>query len=216
MALLLLAARGFAADTNTVLDSWFAAQKTLKTWSADFVQTRSLKTLTKPLTGEGHVSFQVPNQFHWQLEKPAPTIAVRGGDDMYIIYPRLKRAEHYPLGANAPRDLRDVMALLDVGFPRSRADFESQFQVRSITETNGAWLLALQPRSSTARQMMPQLKIAFATNNFSLTSTEMSFADGSRMRNDFTNAVFNGPLDAGLFEWKPPADYKVTEPFSNK
>src|SRR3974390_1538227 len=39
----------FAPDPNPVLDSWFAAQANLHTWSADFVQTRRLQTLTQPL-----------------------------------------------------------------------------------------------------------------------------------------------------------------------
>ena len=32
-----------AADTEGVLAAWFAAQKNLQSWSADFVQTRTLK-----------------------------------------------------------------------------------------------------------------------------------------------------------------------------
>src|SRR5438309_3797742 len=39
-----------AADTNSVLDHWFAAQANVHAWSADFVQTRTFKTLTRPLT----------------------------------------------------------------------------------------------------------------------------------------------------------------------
>jgi hypothetical protein len=37
--------------------------------------------------------------------------------------------------------------------------------------------------------------------------------DGSRMRNDFTNAILNPALDKNFSEWQPPPDYKVTEPF---
>jgi len=33
------------------------------------------------------------------------------------------------------------------------------------------------------------------------------------MRNDFTNAVLNPALDENFFEWVPPADFKVVEPF---
>ena len=68
-----------AADTNAVLDGWFAAQKNLRSWSADFVQTRMFKTLTQPLTATGHVDFAMPDEFRWELGKPARTIAVGGG-----------------------------------------------------------------------------------------------------------------------------------------
>jgi outer membrane lipoprotein-sorting protein len=133
---------------------------------------------------------------------------------MFVIYPHLKRAEHYPLGASAPREWRDAMSLLDAGFPRTRRQFDAQFQIQSLTETNGTWLVSLQPRSAAARQIMPELRVSLTTNDFSLATTELVFVDGSRMRNDFTNAVANAVLDENLFQWKPPADFKVTEPFA--
>jgi outer membrane lipoprotein-sorting protein len=203
-----------AADTNTVLDAWFAAQKNLHTWSADFVQTRALKTLTQPLVAKGHITFAVPNDFRWELGQPAQTIALRHGDEMFVIYPRLKRAERYPLGAGTPTEWRDTMSLLQAGFPRDRKEFDAQFQILSLMETNGTWEMSLQPKSTFARRMMPELRLGLATNDFSLASTELVFVDGSRMRNDFTNGVWNPVLDEKIFEWTPPANYKVTDPFA--
>jgi len=203
-----------ATDTNAVLDAWFAAQANVHSLSADFVQTRTLKTLVQPLVATGHLWFSAPNQFRWELGQPAQTIALRHADEMFVIYPRLKRAEHYSLGASAPREWRDAMSLLDAGFPRTRKEFEAQFQIQSLTATNGRWLLALQPRSAAARQIMPELRVSLTTNDFSLAGTELVFVDGSRMRNEFTNAVANGAAGENLFQWKPPADFKVTEPFA--
>jgi len=209
------ALRNVRADgTNSVLDTWFAAQANVHTWSADFVQTRTLKTLTQPLVAKGHIVFAAPNDFRWELGQPAKTIALRHGDEMFVIYPRLKRAENYPMGAGTPTEWRDTMSLLQAGFPRDRKEFEAQFQILSLAQTNGVWRLALQPKSVFARRMMPELRIGLATNGFSLASTELVFVDGSTMRNDFTNAVLNPPLDEKVFEWSPPADYKVTNPFA--
>jgi outer membrane lipoprotein-sorting protein len=61
---------------------------------------------------------------------------------------------------------------------------------------------------------MPELKVSLTTNDFSLAGTELVFMDGSRMRNVFTNIMINIPLDKNLFQWTPPADFKVTEPFA--
>lgn len=201
-----------AADTNAVLGAWFTAQKNLHTWSADFTQTRALKTLTQPLVTPGHIFFAVPDDFRWELGQPARTLALRHGDEMFVVYPLLKRAERYPVGAGTPAQWRDTMSLLQSGFPRDRQEFDAQFQILSLTETNGAWQLALQPKSAFARRMMPELRLGLATNDFSLISNELIFVDGSRMRNDYTNAIMNPALDKKLFVWKPPADFKVTEP----
>jgi outer membrane lipoprotein-sorting protein len=203
-----------ATETNALLEAWFAAQTNVHTISADFIQTRSLKTLVQPLVATGHLWFSFPDQFRWELGQPAQTIALRQADEMFVIYPRLKRAEHYPLGAAAPRDWRDAMSILDAGFPRTRKEFDAAFQIRSLAETNRAWLLTLQPRSSAARQIMPELEVSLTTNDFSLVGTELVFMDGSRMRNDFTNIMINIPLDKNLFRWTPPGDFKVTEPFA--
>jgi len=201
-----------AADTNAVLSGWFASQTNLHTWSADFTQTRALKTLTQPLVATGHISFAVPNQFRWELGRPAKTIALRQADEMFVIYPLLKRAERYPMGAQAPGEWRDMLELLDAGFPRDRIAFDARFRILSLRETNGSWLLGLQPVSAFARKMMKEIRVGLATNDFSLTSNEMIFVDGSSMRNDYTNAVLNPPLDAGLFSWKPEPGFKITEP----
>jgi outer membrane lipoprotein-sorting protein len=203
-----------ADGTNPVLDSWFAAQKNIRTWSADFIQTRALKTLTRPLVAKGHISFAAPNDFRWELGQPAQTIALRHDDEMFVIYPRLKRAERYPLGAGTPAEWRDTMSLLQAGFPDDRKEFDSQFEILSLTQTNGAWQLSLRPKSVFARRMMPELQIGLATNDFSLVSTELIFVDGSKMRDDFTNAALNPALDENLFKWTPPDDFKVTSPFA--
>jgi outer membrane lipoprotein-sorting protein len=211
---LLLGVSSLEASINDVLDQWFAAQKSLTSWSADFIQTRTLPTLTQPLITYGHVDFALPGDFRWELGRPARTIALGHDSEMFVIYPLLKRAERYPLGPGAPKQWRDMLSSLQAGFPRNRQEFTTQFKVLSLTATNANWLLSLAPASAFAREMIPELRLGFTTNNFQLTSTEMTLLDGSRMRTDFTNAIINPPLDGDMFIWHPPADFKVTEPLN--
>lgn len=82
---------------DALLSRWFAAQAEIKTWSAELVQTRTLKALKDPLQTPGRVWFTLPNRFRWELGTPAQTIALREADAMVIVYPRLKRAERYAL-----------------------------------------------------------------------------------------------------------------------
>ena len=203
-----------ATDTNAVLDAWFAAQRNVQTWSADFTQIRHFKTLTQPLLTAGRLWFAAPADFRWELGVPAQTIALRRNGDMFLIYPRLKRAEHYALDASAPKEWRDSMALLNAGFPRNRVEFAAQFKVLSLVATNREWQLRLEPTSKFARQWMPELGLGLATNDYALTRTELVFMDGSSMRSEFTNAVMNPHPDTNLFRWEPPADFKVTTPLA--
>jgi len=213
--LILLCALGcpvFGAQPNSLLHSWLAAQTNIQTWSADVIQTRTLKALAQPLTATGHVWFAAPNRFRWELGNPPQTIAVRSTNEMLVIYPKLKRAEGYPLTGKATGPWRDALALLEAGFPRSEAELQSRFKLVSAVQTNDFVELALQPKSPSARRMMPQIKIAFSTNDFSLRATELQFADGSTMRNEFRNAKLNPALDDTLFGPALGAEYKLVEP----
>jgi outer membrane lipoprotein-sorting protein len=201
-----------AADANALVSNWLSAQTNLLTWSADVTQTRSLKTLAQPLVAQGRVWFAAPNQFRWEITTPSQTIAVRQPDELLVIYPKLKRAERYPLSGNQAGPWKDALALLEAGFPRSRAELDARFKIVSQTFSNDLCELALQPSSASARRLMPQIKIAFGTNDFVLRATELRFADGSTMRNDFNNAKLNPKLEEGLFAPKLDTDMKVVEP----
>jgi outer membrane lipoprotein-sorting protein len=205
-----------AADDRAALDAWLRAQTNYQTWTAEFTQTRALKTLAQPLTAQGKVFFSAPNLFRWELGEPAQTIAVRQADQMLVIYPRLKRAERYPLAGVSAGPMKDAMALIEAGFPRSAADMEAHFKILSIGTTNGVCSVALQPKAASARRMMPQIQIAFGISDNSLRSTELTFADGSTMRNDFKNPQFNPKLEETVFKPELGPEIKVTEPAGKK
>lgn len=196
--------------------SWLNAQTNIQTWSADFVQTRTLKSLTQPLTANGHVWFAAPDRFRWELGRPPETVAVRGATNLLILYPRLKRVEIIPLEGQQTGRWRDVLSMLDAGFPRNETELLDRYQVLSQTVTNRVCQLRLQPRSAAARQMMPEIEIDFDTKDLMLSGTELQFADGSTMRNDFHDIVLNPKLNADLFSPPIPSDYTVVHPLANR
>jgi outer membrane lipoprotein carrier protein len=212
--LLLLAAApaSHAADSDARFDGWVAAQTNIHTWCADCTQTRSLKMLSQPLVATGKVWVAMPDRFRWELGQPAQTIALRLPDQLLLIYPRLKRAEKYPLNDQQPGPWKEALSLLEASFPRSRAELESRFKVLSVIETNSLAQITMQPKSAAARKFMTGIQLSLHTNDFSLAATEMTFSDGSSMRNDFTNAVLNQPINPKLFEVKLPPDMTLVEP----
>lgn len=192
--------------------SWLAAQTNVHTWSADFIQTRTLQSLTIPLTATGQVWFAAPDRFRWELGQPAETIAVGTGTDLLLIYPQLKRVERMPLTGKQTGPWRDALAMLQAGFPQSEAALNERYLVLSQSSTNQRCHLLLQPRSAAARRMMPHIQIDFGAQDGSLLGTELEFADGSKLRNDFRHTVLNPKLDESIFTPPIPPDYKVVEP----
>jgi outer membrane lipoprotein-sorting protein len=199
-------------DLNPLFDRWFAAQTNIQCWSADFTQTRTIKTLAQPLVSSGKVWVAMPGRFRWELGQPPQTIALRQPDQMMIFYPRLKRAEKYALGDVPPGPLKDALSLLDVSFPRDREGMEARFKLLSAMETNSILQMTLQPKSAAARKFIGEIVVGFRTNDFAIAVTEMRFADGSSMRNDFTHVVLNQPIPPGTFEEKLSPDISIVEP----
>jgi outer membrane lipoprotein-sorting protein len=204
-----------AAELAPEVASWLATQTNIQTWSADFIQTRRLKSLTQPLRATGHVWFAAPNRFRWELGHPPQTIAVRGANELLIFYPHLKRVERFSLTGEMTGPWRDALALLEAGFPRSRADLEARYQIVSQNVTNGMGQLVVQPKSAGARRMIPRIEIDFDTKVHSLRGTEIRFADGSSLRNDFERAQLNLTIDNQLFAPSIPPDYTIVEPLKN-
>lgn len=201
-----------AAEPDPALAAWLAAQTKIHSWSAEVTQTRTFKTLAQPLVSHGRMWFSAPNLFRWELGSPAQTIALRQNEQMLVLYPRLKRAERYPLDANATGPWRDLLTLVEAGFPRSQADLEARFKVLSVAQKDSTGEVRLQPKSGVARRMMPELKITLALKDAQPRAVEMTFADGSTMRNEFSKVVFNPELEPSLFKEFIPEGYKVSEP----
>ncbi|MGD0744597.1 MAG: outer membrane lipoprotein carrier protein LolA [Verrucomicrobiota bacterium] len=200
-----------ASGNDAPFNKWFEVQTNLQSWSGDFTQTRTLKVLNQPLVSAGKV-WVTPGEFRWELGQPAQTIVLRQPDQLLIIYPRLKQAEKYPLGAVPSGPIKDALALLDASLPRDRATMEKNFRLLSAMATNSILQMTLQPRSDSARKFIGEIQIGFRTNDFTIAVTQMKFADGSSLRNDFTNVVINQPIDPAQFEAKLPPDYTVVEP----
>jgi len=200
-----------AADYDAQFNKWFEVQTNLQSWSGDFTQTRILTVLNQPLLSPGKVWVQ-RGEFRWELGNPVQTVVLRTPDQLLILYPRLKRAEKYPLGAVPSGPMKDALALLDASLPRDRASMEEHFRLVSAALTNSTLQMTLQPRSEAARKFIGQVVIGFHTNDFIIANTEMKFADGSRLQNAFTNIVVNQPFSPDLFKPKLPPDYTVVEP----
>jgi outer membrane lipoprotein-sorting protein len=201
------------APNDRLVDDWIQAQSSVRAWEADFTQTRQLKALTEPLVATGKLWFSAPDRFRWEIIKPAPTLAVREQDELLVIFPKLKRAEKYSLAKIREGPWKDLMGLLDTGFPRSRAEFERQFHVRDVVPISGGNRLVIEPVSPLVKKYMPELDIDIR-EDLTLLATSMIFVDGSVLKNEFSNPRKNPAIDEALFQPALGPEYKITEPLS--
>lgn len=203
--------RAFAGPTDeAVIERWMASATNLVTWQATVIQTRHLQALTQPLVSTGRVWFAAPNSFRWELGVPPQSLALRSGDELVVLSPRLRRAERHSLGASGPGPMNDLMALLDAGFPRDLAGFRRRFDIAGVVTNTSGLVLRMRPQDASARRMLPALALELDPAGNQLTATEMTFADGSRLRNDFSAVITNAPLADALFRTNLDAGWKVS------
>lgn len=216
-AFLLLLPRTFEAkagpdSSREFVYAWLGEQAKVRTWSADVVQVRNLKSLARPLKSRGRVWFRLPNRFRWQLGDPPRTIAVRKDDELLVIYPRLKQVERFAAGADVDPAWRQALALLEVGFPRDADTFFAQYEIVSTRRLKKSWEFELRPASEMARRLLERVKLKIATSDYSLLATELVFPDGSTMTNQFLHRRLNPDLDESLFDFELEEGYTVVDP----
>jgi outer membrane lipoprotein carrier protein len=184
----------------TPVRQWIAHQKELRSVSAEFTQTRSLRSLRSPIATPGKLWFQAPDAFRWEIGSPAKTILVRKGAQMHLINPSRKRVERFAINANSDNQGLQGVALMKFPIARDFNDFQRQFEILSVDVSGPRCDLALLPRDAQARKMLSALKLAFDTGSGVMLSLEMVTRDGSSLRSDFTKVQANPSLDRTLFD----------------
>lgn len=184
---------------------WIARQSSLQTLSADFVQTRALKTLKDPLKSSGKLWFRAPDAFRWELEgkpgEPQKAILLRKKDEVLLISPKQKKATRY--SAKEIEQEAGARGLPLVKFPmaKSLGDFLNQFDVQDLQMTGQRCDLDVLPKDINARKYLKSLRISFDTVTGYLLAFEMATKEGSTLRNEFSNVRVNGPVDKTVFDF---------------
>ena len=111
--------------------------------------------------------------------------------------------------------LRQVIDLLEVGFPSSAEAFHARYELIAAEQRADIWDFLLLPRSEAARRLLDGIRLEVAGSGWQLIATEFEFPDGSRMRNSFSGLRVNEPVDESLFELTPGQDWLVSEPLAN-
>jgi outer membrane lipoprotein-sorting protein len=182
------------------IKQWIERQNDFRSVSADFVQTRSLRTLKSPLESPGHLWFVAPNTFRWELGKPAKTIVVRKGETMLIVTPAKRRAERQNANDAGGKSGMQSLAMLSFPLAESFADFQRKFEVLSVDVEGNRCRCEILPRDAGARRMMRAMTLEFDTRSAHVISLGFVARDGSSLENRFSNIRVNPQIDRDLFE----------------
>ena len=192
-------------ETQTLMKNLQEHRAKYPSLTADFTEEKTTHLLTKPLTSEGTISFQVPNKFRREVKGSSPSLTVSDGAKLWIYYPAFKEAELYTLGQRQFFD--DSIAALTAGLNFQHVE---QFYTYTAGREAGGYRLALTPRSGGLRRMVKELAV-FVDSDFKIQRTEATLPKGDRVVTTYKNQRPT-PLPATTFDFTPPADAHLSQP----
>ena len=210
---LALAARSASAADSpdlTPLKHWLAHQGEVRSVQADFIQTRSFHALRDPLASPGHLWFEVPQSFRWELGDPAKTVVLRRGDAVYLIQPPKRRAEHLATADLGKAGASSPLPMMNFPLAKSFDDFNRQFEVTALSVVGSRCHVELRSRDPQEAKYLASLALDFDTENGFLLDFEARTRDGSSLRNEFTNVRLNAKIDPHVFDFDL-AGYEVAD-----
>jgi chaperone LolA len=193
------------AETQALMKHLQEHREKFPSLTADFVEEKTTHLLNKPLTSEGTIAFQVPNNFRREVKGSSPSITVSNGAKLWIYYPAFKEAELYTLGQRQFFD--DSIAALTAGLNFHHVE---QFYTYTAARDGDSYRLALTPRSNGLRRMVKELAV-WVDADYKIQRTEATLPKGDRVVTTYKNQ-HPVPLPESTFDFTPPADAHISQP----
>lgn len=186
----------------SLLENSFQAQKKIRSISAEFIQTRALKTLKSPIAIKGRFWFEAPDLFRWELGEPAKSIVIGSHKGVSIIQPAKKRVEKMdftnPAQAQGAPEFLRMMNMLS---SRSVENLQNEMNILSLKNTGSNCRLEMLPKDPQMAKGLTSLVLDFDQSTGYWIAFELVTKEGSSMRTEFRNVQLNAKLDARTFEY---------------
>jgi outer membrane lipoprotein-sorting protein len=166
--------------------------------SADFVQKKSMKILSKPLVSTGKFFYAAPDSIRWEYVKPIRSIVIsdRGTTKRYIASGG-KMIEDKTGGAQAMKIVLDEVA----GWMKGKFTANPTFaaSVREGPET----LIVLTPKGKNMAGLIEKIEITVSRKDAVVKTVRIVEGAAAETRIDFSHTVVNPVLPPAVFQDLP-------------
>lgn len=201
-------AKAKSPDEKKLIQTWLERQHEIRSLSADFIQTRSLRSLQSPIKNKGHIWLVKPNLFRWQLGDPPKTVVLRKGRAVDLISP-MKRQVRALDPEEAKRELgMQGAAMMDTPVAKNYADFISRFEILNVQSANGRCEIWILPKQNEERKFLERITLTFKMADGHLLGFGMRLRSGAAIENEFSQVEINQPIPRSVFDF-PVRGYEV-------
>lgn len=167
----------------------------ISTITADFVQKKSMKILSKPLVSEGKFYYAAPDSIRWEYSKPLKSVVISGkGSTKRYIASGGKMVEDETGGAKAMQIVLGDVA----GWMNGRFDSNPAFTAAIREGTD--MLITLTPKGKNMTGMIEKIEITISRKDASVKSVRIVESATAETRIDFQNVVVNMSIDPSVFQ----------------
>lgn len=167
----------------------------ISTISADFVQKKFMKILSKPLVSEGKFYYTAPDSIRWEYSQPIKSVVIsdKGNTKRYIASGG-KMVEDKTGGAQAMKIVLDEVAGWMSGKFTSNPSFTATLKEGSNTQ------ITLTPVGKSMAGMIEKIEITVARKDASIKSVRIVESATAETRIDFQHVVINQEIQPSVFQ----------------
>ncbi len=193
-----------AAVDKVPLEKWLKSQKDYNSVYAEFVQTRKLATLRKPLVNKGKMWAKRPDMFLWKMGNPAAVTVLRKNDN--YLYLDKEKNEAIQMGADSRYARQFELMTGDMGV--DLADFEKRFSIKETKVVNGVYHATFAPVKRQFRKRVPWLILSVDVKTNRTAGFEIHLEDKTVISTQFTKYSLNVAIPDTQFK-ADTTGYKV-------
>jgi outer membrane lipoprotein-sorting protein len=198
---LLMAAGLFAPAVSSAIDKaplekWLQSQREYHSVYAEFVQTRKLATLRKPLVHKGKMWAKRPDLFLWRMGDPAVVTVLRKKDN--YLYLDKEKNEAILMGADSRYARQFEMLTGDMG--ENLGEFEKRFIIKATKVVNGVYHATFTPANRRFRKRVPWLILSVDIRTNRTAGFEIHLEDKSVISTQFTRYSLNVAIPDSRFK----------------
>jgi len=167
----------------------------IQTIQARFVQSKSMKILSKPLISEGRFYYVSPDSFRWEYFKPLKSIVIaHKGETKRYISSGGKMTEDKTGGVQAMKIiLNEITAWMSGKFDQNPS-FTATLKEGTYTE------ITLTPVGKSMAGMIEKIIITVSKKDTAVKSVKIIESENSLTRIDFSDAVINKVIPESIFQ----------------
>lgn len=181
-------------------DSWSsiqAAARKVTTIQAEFVQTKHLKMLARPIVADGRIYYRKPGEIRWEYTSPIKSVLVKNKRGISRMTWR-DGGYH----ADADAKLKPVQLVLDQMEVWLQGDYVQSTLFTASLEPGPPPRVKLVPRNKSLGSFIAVVYVVLSEKPGAVDAIEIWESQESVTRIKLKNVKLNGPLPAQVFD--PP------------